>query len=144
MKSARDDFATYIHGTKCAAQFSGDVHAATVHMFRDQRISKDNISWTPTDDAYSPWQYEWNDFIDSIRQDRPHNECQRAVYSDLTTLMGRAACHTSQEVTWDQMMASRFQFCDYLDTLSFDSPVPVKANDDGQFAVPVAGVWNEL
>jgi predicted dehydrogenase len=144
MKSARDDFATYIHGTKCAAQFSGDVHAATVHMFRDQRISRDNISWTPTDDAFSPWQYEWNDFIASIRQDRPHNECQRAVYSDLTTLMGRAACHTNQEVTWDQMMASRFQFCDYLDTISFDSPVPVKANDVGQFPVPVAGVWNEL
>ncbi len=144
MKSARDDFATYIHGAKCAAQFSGDVHAATVHMFRDQRISRDNISWTPADDAFSPWQYEWNDFIASIRQDRPHNECQRAVYSDLTTLMGRAACHTNQEVTWDQMMASRFQFCDYLDTISFDSPVPVKANDNGQFPVPVAGVWNEL
>ena len=40
MKSTRSDFATYIHGTKCAAQFSGDVHAATVHMFRDQRIGE--------------------------------------------------------------------------------------------------------
>ena len=58
--------------------------------------------------------------------------------------MGRAACHMGQEVTWDQMMASRFQFCDYLDDLSFDSPAPVKANDDGQFPVPVPGVWNEL
>ena len=55
---------------------------------------------------YSPWQYEWNDFIDSIRNDKPHNEGRRAVYSDLTTLMGRAACHTGQEVTWDQMMRS--------------------------------------
>ncbi len=144
MNATRSDFATYIHGTKCAAQFSGDVHAATVHMYGDQRISRDNITWTPPDDAHSPWQYEWNDFIESIRQDRPHNECQRAVYSDLTTLMGRAACHTGQEVTWDQMMASRFQFCSYLDDLSFDSPVPVEANEQGQFPVPVAGVWNEL
>ncbi len=144
MNATRGDFATYIHGTKCAAQFSGDVHAATVHMFRDQRIGRDNISWTPTDDAYSPWQYEWNDFVESIRQDKPHNECQRAVYSDLTTLMGRAACHMGQEVTWDQIMASRFQFCNYLDDLSFDSPAPVQANENGQFPVPVAGVWNEL
>jgi hypothetical protein len=58
--------------------------------------------------------------------------------------MGRAACHTGQEVTWDQMMKSRFQFCDYLDDLSFDSPPPVVANADGQFPVPVAGIWKEV
>jgi predicted dehydrogenase len=144
MKKARSEFATFIHGTKCAAQFSGRVHAATVHMFKDQRIEKDNISWTPTKDQYSPWQYEWNDFIYSIRNDRPHNEIQRAVYSDMTSLMGRAACHTGQEVTWEQMMASNFQFCDYLDDLDYVSAPPVKADRNGQFPVPIAGQWNEL
>jgi predicted dehydrogenase len=138
------EFATFIHGTKCAAQFSGRTHAATVHLFKDQRIEKDNIAWTPEKDAYSPWQYEWNVFIDSIRNDRPHNEIRRAVYSDLTSLMGRAACHTGQIVTWDQMMASKFQFCDYLDELSFDSPAPVKADQNGQFPVPVPGQWKEV
>jgi len=144
INNTRSDFATYIHGTKCAAQFSGNIHAATVHMFNDQRISKDNIAWTPTKDAYSPWQYEWNDFVASIRNDRPHNEAKRAAYSDLTTLMGRAACHTGQEVTWDQIMASDFQFCDYLDDLSADSPVPVEPDENGQFPVPVPGQWTEL
>ena len=138
------EFATFIHGTKCAAQFSGRTHAPTVHMFKDQRIENDNIVWTPTKDAYSPWQYEWNDFIYSIRNDRPHNEVKRAIYSDLTTLMGRAACHTGQMVTWDQMMKSRFQFCDYLDDLSYDSPAPVKADENGQFPVPIPGQWEEV
>ena len=140
----RSDFATYIHGTKCAAQFSGDVHAATVHRFKDQRIHQDNIAWTPQADKYSPWQYEWNDFLANIRHDRPHNECRRAVYSDLTTLMGRAACHTGQIVTWEQMMQSRFQFCDYLDRLDYTSPVPVKPDENGCFPVPVPGSWNEI
>ena len=140
----RSEFATFIHGTKCAAQFSGRTHAATVHMFRDQRIEKDNILWTPTKDAYSPWQYEWNELIESIRRDRPHNEIQRAVYSDLTSLMGRAACHTGQEVTWDQIMESNFQFCDYLDGLNYDSPAPVKADKDGQFPFPIPGQWKEV
>lgn len=143
-KQCRSDFATYIHGTKCAAQFSGNVHAATVHMFKDQRIGDDHIAWTPTADAVSPWQYEWNDFIDSIRNDKPHNECKRAVYSDLTTLMGRAACHIGQEITWDQMMASDFQFCDYLDDLSPESPAPVQADENGQFPVPIPGRWTEF
>ena len=144
VNKARTEFATFIHGTKCAAQFSGNVHAATVHMFRDQRIERSNIAWTPTKDAYSPWQYEWNVFIESIRQDRPHNELKRAVYSDLTSLMGRAACHTNQIVTWDQMMESRFQFCDYLDDLRYDSPAPVKADRDGWFPIPIPGRWEEV
>ena len=113
-------------------------------LYRDGALVKDNISWTPTDDAYSPWQYEWNDFIASIRNDRPHNECKRAVYSDLTTLMGRAACHTGREVTWDQIMKSEFQFCDYLDELQPDSPVPVPADENGQFPVPIPGQWTEI
>ena len=144
INKAERDFATYIHGTKCAAQFSGNVHAATVHRFKDQRIEKDNIAWTPTADAHSPWQYEWNDLIDSIRRDRPHNEAQRAAYSDFATLMGRAACHTGQTVTWDEMMSSNFQFCDYLDSLDYDSPAPIQPDDNGQFLVPVPGKWTEV
>ena len=139
----RSDFATYIHGTKCAAQFSGNIHAATVHRFKDQRINDDNIAWTPEKDAVSPWQYEWNDFIQSIRKDRPHNEGKRAVYSDFATLMGRAACHTGQTVTWDQMMKSKFQFCPDVDSLTLDSPAPVKADENGQFPVPIPGRWTE-
>jgi len=144
IKRTREDFATYLHGTKCAAQFSGRTHAATVLRYKDQRIDKNNIDWKPTDDAYSPWQYEWNDFIASIRQDRPHNEAQRAVYSDLATLMGRAACHTGQAVTWDEMMKSTFRFCDYVDQLDYNSPAPVKADPNGLFPVPIPGEWNEL
>jgi len=144
INKARSDFATYIHGTKCAAQFSGNIHAATVRRYKDQRINDDNIVWTPTKDAVSPWQYEWNYFIQSIRENRPQNEVKRACYSDLTTLMGRAACHTGQRVTWDEMMKSRFQFCEYLDKLGPDSPPPVKANDQGQFPVPVVGQWKEV
>jgi len=142
--NARSEFATFIHGTKCAAQFSGRVHKATVHMFKDQRIETDNIAWTPTKDAHSPWDYEWRVFIDNIRNNRPHNETKRAAYSDLTSLMGRAACHTGQTVTWDQIMKSKFQFCDYLDDLDYDSPVPVKADETGRFPTPIPGQWKEV
>ena len=48
------EFATFVHCSKKAGQFSGNVHKATVHMFKDQRISKDNIAWSPTPDAKVP------------------------------------------------------------------------------------------
>ncbi|MBC8875808.1 MAG: Gfo/Idh/MocA family oxidoreductase [Planctomycetes bacterium] len=139
-----NDFATFVHCTKKAGQFSGKVHKATVHMFKDQRISEDNIAWSPTPDAQSPWDYEWIAFIDSIRNDKPHNEAMRAVYADYASLMGRAAAHANRIVTWDEITSSEFQFCDYLDDLTCDSPPPVTADEEGYFPAPVAGEWKEL
>ncbi len=137
------DFATYVHCSKRAGQFSGKIHKATVHIFKDQNISEDNIEWTPTADAQSPWDYEWINFIHSIRNDKPHNEAKRAVYADYASLMGRAAAHYNRIVTWDEITNSDFQFCDYLDDLTYDSPPPVKADADGYFPAPAAGVWEE-
>jgi len=139
-----EDFATFVHGSRRAGQFSGNIHAATVHMFRDQRIDTDNIVWSPTDDEYSPWDYEWIDFVDSIRNDKPHNEGTRAVHADYTALMGRAACHLNRMVTWDEVTSSSFQFSDDLDSLNEDSPGPIQIGENGFFAAPEPGKWTEL
>jgi len=138
------EFATYVHGSKRAGQFSGNVHHATVHMFNDHRIDSNNIAWSPTPDAENPWDYEWIHFIDSIRNDKPHNETKRAVYADYASLMGRAAAHMNQIVTWDQVTQSPFQFCESPETLHADSPPPVTANEQGVFMPPHAGIWKEL
>ena len=138
------EFATFVHGSKRAGQFSGNVHAATVHMFKDHRISKDNIAWSPTQDAEAPWDYEWINFIDSIRNDKPHNEAQRAAYSDYASLMGRAAAHTNQIVTWEDVTTSDFAFCENLDEWDENTPPPVTADEEGYFPAPHAGLWKEL
>jgi len=138
------EFATFVHCTKKVGQFSGNVHKATVHMFKDQRIDKSNIAWSPVEDAHSPWDYEWIHFIHSIRDDKPHNEAKRAVHADYAALMGRAAAHGNRCVHWDEVTNSKFQFCDYLDELAYDSPAPVKADEEGYFPAPAAGKWKEL
>ena len=88
--------------------------------------------------------HQWNDFIHSIRNNLPHNETQRAIYSDMASIMGRAACHTGQTVTWDEVFDSNFAFCDYLDTLSYESPAPIRADEQGRFEVPIPGKWKEI
>ena len=57
--------------------------------------------------------------------------------------MGRAAAHTGQLITWDQMMASNFQFCPHIDQLTPDSPPPVQSDAHGRYPVLVPGQWTE-
>ena len=138
------EFATWVHGTQCAAQFSGNVHAGTVQVYKDQRIAKDHVTWRAPKEPCSPWQAEWNVLIDAIRKDKPHNEAKRAALSNLADIMGRAAVHMGKIITWDQAMASKFQFCPNLDTLDHDTPPPVTADAQGRYPVPVPGLWSEI
>lgn len=137
------NFATYVHGTKCAAQFSGNSHDGDVAIYKDQRIAKDNISWKAPKEKYSPWDAEWNVLLDSIRNNKPQNEVKRAAMSNFADLMGRAALHSGKEITWDEIYNSKFQFVKNIDDMNYDTPAPVKVGPDGFYPVPVPGQWKE-
>jgi predicted dehydrogenase len=139
-----NEFATYVHGTKCAAQFSGNIHAGTVQRYRDQRIAKDNIDWKAPAEKLTPWQAEWAALFDAIRKDRPHNEARRAAESNLVDMMGRAAVHGGQIVTWDDVMNSNFQFYPNIDQMDYSTPPPLQPDAQGRYPVPVPGVWTEI
>jgi predicted dehydrogenase len=142
--NCHDEFDTFVHGTKCAAQFSGEVHAGTVHTYKDQRCAADNIAWKAPKEQYSPWQAEWNALLEAIRKDKPHNEAKRAAMTNIADMMGRAAVNSGQIITWDQVMKSNFQWCPYINGMTPDSPPPVKADAQGYYPVPVPGQWTEV
>jgi len=48
-------------------------------------------------DEQDPYQNEWNDLVDAIRDDRPYNEVQRGVEASLVSSMGRMAAHTARK-----------------------------------------------
>jgi predicted dehydrogenase len=144
LPNCHTEFATFIHGTKCAAQFSGVSHEGTVHTYRDQRCSRDNIAWRAPKEEVTPWQAEWDNLLDAIRKDEPHNEARRAALSNLADIMGRAAVHSGKVLTWDEAMASNFQFCPSIDQLTDDSPPPIQADAQGRYPVPVPGQWREI
>ena len=144
LSNCHTEFATYIHGTKCAAQFSGSGHASNAIIYKDQRISREHIVWKSSEEPCSPWQAEWNDLLDSIRNDKPHNEARRAAFSNLVDMMGRGAIHSGKIITWDQAIASNFQFCPNLDSMDAESRPPVAPDAQGRYPVPVPGVWSEI
>ncbi|MCC6233711.1 MAG: Gfo/Idh/MocA family oxidoreductase [Verrucomicrobiales bacterium] len=138
------DFGTYVHGTKCAAKFSGNIHAPTSWLYKDQRMEQGNISWRAERETINPWQAEWDVLLSAIRNDRPHNEARRAALSNLGAIMGRAAVHMGKTITWDEMMASRFQFCANVDALTASSPAPVQADARGCYPAPIPGKTVEI
>lgn len=138
-----NDFATYVHGTKCAGQFSGNIHAGTCRIYKDQRMQKDNLAWEAPKEDITPWDAEWDVLLDSIRNDKPQNETHRAAMSNFADLMGRAALHSGRMITWDEMYNSKFQFVENIDALDYDSEAPVQANADGYYPVPIPGEWSE-
>ena len=58
--------------------------------------------------------------------------------------MGRAAAHTGAYVTWDQAMNSNFQYVKDVDTMTLDTPAPIRADAEGQYASPLPGTTKEL
>jgi len=144
LPNCHTEFATYIHGTKCAAQFSGRNHEGTVHTYKDQRCANENIAWRAPKEPIAPWQAEWDVLLDAIRNDRPHNEAKRAALSNLADIMGRAAAHSGRIVTWDEAMASNFQFCPDIDRLTDESAPPIQADAQGHYPVPIPGQWTEI
>jgi predicted dehydrogenase len=144
MQNCHNEFATFVHGTKCAAQFSGNVHAPTVHIYNDQREDKNNITWRPEKEKISPYQVEWDKLLSAIRHDKPHNEARRAAFTNLTSIMGRAAIHTGQIITWEQMLDSDFTFCSNVEDFTYDSPSPLQADAQGHYPVPIPGRWKEI
>ena len=138
------EFATFAHGTKCAAQFSGKTHAGTTRIYKDQRITDENIVWEAPKEQFSPWDAEWNVLLDSIRNDKPQNEAKRAAMSNFADLMGRAAVHSGRIITWDEMFNSKFQFVKDIDAMDYDTEPPVKVGPDGYYPVPIPGEWDEV
>ena len=86
------EFATFAHGTKCAARFSGDIHAGTTQIYKGQRIEEENVVWKAPKEEHNPWDAEWNVFLGSIRKDKPQNETKRAAYSNVSSV-----CYSSND-----------------------------------------------
>ncbi len=141
MPGCHQEFATYAHGTKGAAVVSqSGHHPSKARMYKSHRMDKDDLIWQCATPEISPYQLEWDDLLDAIRNDKPYNEAVRGAKSSLVTSMGRMACHTGQVVTYDDILNCEHEFGPEIDKLAMDSPSPLVAGADGRYPVPQPGI----
>jgi len=143
MMGCKDIYCSYAHGSKGVAivSKSGDCGLpSSIHSGQDP--TRENMIWESKirPDERNPYQNEWNDLVDAIRNDRPYNEVERGVKGSLVTSLGRMAAHTGQEITYEQILNSDHEMASGLDKLTMDSPPPLKPNAEGRYPVPEPGI----
>lgn len=136
-------YKSFMHGTKASAIVSADSDCglpSSIHSRRD--LSRDSAIWrseVPRDQR-NPYQNEWEDLLDAIRDDKPYNEAKRGIEATMVSNMGRMAAHTGREVTLEDMYACTHEFAPGVGELALDSPAPLRADADGRYPVPKPGI----
>jgi len=138
-----DIYSSYAHGSKGMAVVSagGDCGMPS-RIYKSQNPQRSDLLWEskvkPGEE--NPYQNEWNDLVDAIRNDKPYNEVKRGVEASLVTSMGRKAAHTGQEITFEDMLNSDHEYAPGADKFTMDSPAPLQADANGRYPRPEPGL----
>ena len=143
IKGCQQIYASYLHGTKGMgiASKSGDCGMPS-SLYKSQLPSPADMIWESevSEDERNPYQNEWNDLLDAIRDDKPYNEAARGVEASLVASMGRMSAHTGREITFEEMLNCDHEMAPGLDELTMDSPAPLSADANGRYPVPQPGI----
>jgi len=135
-------YASYLHGSKGLAVASkhGDCGQPS-SLYRTPATAADMI-WESQvkPDELDPYQNEWNDLVDAVRDDKPYNETKRGVEASLVSNMGRMAANTGREITLDEMLQCEHEMAPDVDKFTMDSPAPLTADANGRYPVPQPGI----
>jgi hypothetical protein len=83
------------------------------------------------------YQFEHDALFAAIRNDTPHNEAEYGATSTMTGILGRMATYSGQIVKWDHAMKLHDSMT--TDAENWDAAAPVKAGDDGRYAIAMPG-----
>jgi predicted dehydrogenase len=154
---------TYADGTTMMSQCrhmdhcKNDVseHAAGIKGMADMSSgyikTRDGQEWrykeAPKHQEPNPYQVEHDDLMDAIRNNKPHNEAEYGAMSTMTSILGRMATYSGQEVTMKQALASNldlhpkiYDFDATPETAWPDEEVRCAPNQEGRYWIPTPGL----
>ena len=142
MVGCHQEFASYCHGTKNSAIISTSAHTpAKSRIYKGNHIGDSkHLIWEYPHQERNPYEVEWHDLVQAIKDDQPYNEVKRGVKASLVTSMGRMAAHTGQVVTYDQILNCDHEFAPGLDQITLNSPAPLQPTENGKYPVPMPGL----
>ena len=137
MTNCWDFFGDLIQGTRgCAVLGEGQPKP---RLFKGHQPSSENLLWSYQGPEWDHYQYEHDLLFDAIRNDKPYNETERCARSCLTAIMGRMACESGKQITWDEALASELELAPGLAELKWDGDPPAKPGPDGAYGIAMPG-----
>jgi predicted dehydrogenase len=143
MNGCWQDYADFAHGSKGAAVLMTSLADPKTRIYKSQNMAETDLVWQFGEPDPNPYHAEWQVLLDSIRQDKPHNESRRAAEADVAALMGRMAAHTGAYITWDQALNSNVELVSNVDAMTLETPAPLLAGPDGIYPAPLPGITKE-
>ena len=140
MKDCFNSVAEFVHGTKGTGPGNGPFGAA-----KDRKKTKDGggkkskdaggpktKTWAGTSRSRSTW---WR----RCGAGKRYNEGYYGANSSMTAALGRLATYSGKVVKWDDAWpASQAEF---PKRLAWDAPAPVQKDADGNYPIPIPGVF---
>ncbi|MEZ6034714.1 MAG: Gfo/Idh/MocA family oxidoreductase [Planctomycetaceae bacterium] len=119
----------------------------------DGRIfdAKGNLKWEyPRKDGdkrrnlHDGHQQEHHDLFAALRRGDIPNEAEYGAYSSMTSILGRMATYSGQEIKWADALASQIRISPVETFHSFTDTPPVVPNADMTYTIPMPGVTKVL
>ena len=125
IQGAWSSVSEHAHGTIGTANISG------------AKIKTDHSDWRYDGDKPDPYQVEHDDLFRAIREDRPYNEAEYGAKSTMTSIFGRMATYSGQELGWDAALASNIEL--KPSAYTFDADPPTLPDEHGRYPIPTPG-----
>lgn len=143
MVNASEFYFSQAHGSKGLAVVANRNDCdppSSIH--KGQLATRESAIWTsktPPGEG-NPYENEWNDFVDAIRDDKPYNEVPRGVAASVTSNLGRLAAHTGREWTYEEALNSDVVYAPGCENWTMESAAPIVGDKDGKYPVPEPGI----
>jgi myo-inositol 2-dehydrogenase / D-chiro-inositol 1-dehydrogenase len=137
MTNCWDFFGSVIQGAKGSGVLGEN--QPKPRLFKGHNQTSENLIWSYKGPPCDQYQVEHDLLFDAIRNDRPYNETERCAKSCFTAIMGRMACESGKQITWDEAFASKIELAPGLDSYTWESNPPVMPDANGKYPIAMPG-----
>jgi len=103
---------------------------------------KGELKWqyrAPRSGDPNPYQVEHDRLYEAIREDTPLNNAYYGAKSSFTSVLGRLATASGQDITWDEAVKSNFSIMP--EEFDMNAAAPVQPGENGDYELAIPGEW---
>lgn len=143
MRNVWQFFQANIQGSLGSTQVGEGVRDPRIYAGFDMISPNRKEIWKPDTGIkhFDSYQREHDVFFESIRKNENKNEIEYGIMATFVAIMGRIAIQTGKRLSADQIWKSKFEYAPNVDKLTIDGDSPVMPDKDGNYFIPIPGVF---